>query len=154
MKVSLLGIHSGHIRLSRPLFVAKISAGFPSPAEDWIERRLDLNAYVVRHPTATFYMRVEGDSMDDEFKDGDVLVVDRACEVEDGDIAVVRMGVDYTVKRISFQDGKLLLVPTNETYKAIEVTEEIDFEVWGKVMWSFRSHNKTHAKHLRAVRCQ
>lgn len=154
MKVSLLGVHSGRTRLLRPLFVARISAGFPSPAEDWVEGRLDLNTYLIRHPVATFYMRVIGDSMSDEFKDGDILIVDRACEVEHEDIAVVRIGTDFTVKKICFEDGKLFLVPANESYKTIEVTEESDFEVWGKVMWSVRPHNKSHAKHLCPVRLQ
>lgn len=77
MKVELLGRHSGRTRLSRPLFVVRISAGFPSPAEDWVEGRLDLNSYLIRHPVATFYLRVIGDSMNDEFKEDDILNLPR-----------------------------------------------------------------------------
>lgn len=140
MKATIIAVHSGRTRLSRPLFTVRVSAGFPSPAEDYIEGRLDLNKHLICHPLATFYMKVDGDSMNDELKDGDILVVDRACEVEDGDIAVVRIGDDYTVKKLSFVDGKLFLVPANKSYKPIEIKEEMDFEVWGKVLWSIRSH--------------
>jgi DNA polymerase V len=140
MGVAVIWAHSQGIRLLRPLLVARISAGFPSPAEDWVEGRLDLNRHLIKHPAATFYMRVIGDSMDDEIRDGDIIVVDRACEVEDGDIAVVRIFNDFTVKRLSLQDGKVRLIASNESYPPIDIEEDTDFEVWGKVIWSFRQH--------------
>ncbi len=140
MNVAVIGTYNGRVRLLRPLFVARISAGFPSPAEDWIEGRLDLNRHLIKHPAATFYMRVIGDSMEDEIKEGDILVVDRACEAEDGDVVVVRIFNDFTVKKLSLQHGKLRLLATNESYSPIEITEEMDFEVWGKVLWSIRPH--------------
>jgi DNA polymerase V len=140
MNVAVIGTYNGRVRLLRPLFVARISAGFPSPAEDWIEGRLDLNRHLIKHPAATFYMRVIGDSMEEEIKEGDILVVDRACEAEDGDVVVVRIFNDFTVKKLSLRDGKLRLLATNESYSPIEITEEMDFEVWGKVLWSIRPH--------------
>jgi DNA polymerase V len=140
MNVAIVGTYSGRIRLLRPLFVARISAGFPSPAEDWIEGRLDLNRHLIRHPAATYYLRVIGDSMSDDIREGDILVVDRAAEAEDGDIVVVRIFNDFTVKKLSLQDGKIWLLAANESYQPIEITEEMDFEVWGKVLWSIRSH--------------
>jgi DNA polymerase V len=140
MNVAIVGTYSGRVRLLRPLFVARISAGFPSPAEDWIEGRLDLNRHLIRHPAATFYLRVIGDSMSDDIKEGDILVVDRAAEAEDGDIVIVRIFNDFTVKKLSLQEGKIWLLAANESYRPIEITEEMDFEVWGKVLWSIRSH--------------
>ena len=140
MNVAVVGTYSGRVRLLRPLFVARISAGFPSPAEDWIEGRLDLNRHLIRHPAATYYLRVIGDSMSDDIREGDILVVDRAAEAEDGDIVVVRIFNDFTVKKLSLQDGKIWLLAANESYQPIEITEEMDFEVWGKVLWSIRSH--------------
>ena len=140
MNVAVVWSHAGRVRLLRPLMLARVPAGFPSPAEDSVEGRLDLNRHLVRHPAATFYMRVIGDSMSDDIREGDILVVDRACEAEDGDIVVVRLSDDFTVKRLSLADGRLRLLSTNEAYAPIEVTEEADFEVWGKVVWSIRGH--------------
>src|SRR5947199_10828615 len=140
MNVALIGTYCGKVHLLRPLFVARISAGFPSPAEDWVEGRLDLNRHLIKHPAATFYMRVIGDSMSDDIREGDILVVDRAAEAEDGDVVVVRINNDFTVKKLSLQDGKLQLLAANESYAPIEITEEMDFEVWGKVLWSIRPH--------------
>lgn len=140
MNIAFMGAYSRGIRLLRPLVVARISAGFPSPAEDWIEGRLDLNHHLIKHPAATYYMRVIGDSMNDEIREGDILVVDRAAEAEDGDIVIVRIFTDFTVKKLSIQEGKVWLIAANESYQPIEITEEMDFEVWGKVLWSIRGH--------------
>lgn len=140
MNVTVIGAYDGGLRLLRPLVVARISAGLPSPAEDWIEGRLDLNRHLIRHPAATFYMRVIGDSMSDEIREGDILVVDRAAEAEDGDIVIVRIFNDFTVKILSLKDGRIQLLSANETYAPIEITDDMDFEVWGKVLWSIRGH--------------
>lgn len=140
MNVAVIGTYAGGLRLLRPLFAARISAGFPSPAEDWIEGRLDLNRHLIKHPAATFYMRVIGDSMSDDIREGDILVVDRAAEADDGDIVVVRIFNDFTVKILSLQDGQIRLLAANESYAPIEITEGMDFEVWGRVLWSIRPH--------------
>src|SRR5215210_4284761 len=114
MNVAVIWGHRQGLRLLRPFLVARISAGFPSPAEDWIEGRLDLNRHLIRHPAATFYLRVIGDSMSDDIREGDILVVDRAAEAEDGDIVIVRIFNDFTVKKLSLQDGKIWLLASNE----------------------------------------
>jgi DNA polymerase V len=140
MSVAIISAYSSGVRLLRPLVVARISAGFPSPAEDWIEGRLDLNRHLIKHPAHTFYMRVIGDSMNDEIMEGDILVVDRAAEAEDGDIVIVRIFNDFTVKKLSLKDGHVQLLSSNEAYAPIEITDDMDFEVWGKVLWSIRGH--------------
>lgn len=86
-------------------------------------------------------MRVIGDSMNDDIREGDILVVDRACEAEDGDVVVVRIFNDFAVKKLSLKDGHIQLLASNEAYPPIEITEEMDFEVWGKVLWSIRPHS-------------
>lgn len=140
MNVEFIAAYSNRVRLLRPLVVARISAGLPSPAEDWIEGRLDLNRHLIKHPAATFYMRVIGDSMNDEIREGDILVVDRAAEAEDGDIVIVRIFNDFTVKKLSLKEGRIQLLSTNEAYAPIEINDDMDFEVWGKVLWSIRGH--------------
>ncbi len=120
---------------ARPLFLVSVSAGFPSPAEDYIEGRLDLNRHLIKHPVATFYVRVAGDSMIDAgIHAGSLLVVDRAVAVDDSDIIIARVYDELCVKRLRIMDGKVWLMPENAAYEPIEVTEEMDFEVWGRVM--------------------
>jgi DNA polymerase V len=128
-------------RWARPLFMTAVSAGFPSPAEDYVEGRLDLNRHLIRHPVATFYVRVSGDSMIDAgIHPGSILIVDRAVEADDGDIVIARINDELCVKRLRIQDGRVWLIPENELYQPIEVIDGMDFEVWGRVMHSIRSH--------------
>src|SRR5918992_2318927 len=87
-------------RLSRPLVTCRVAAGFPSPAEDYVEGRIDLNRDLIKHPLATFYVRVEGDSMEQRIHAGELLVVDRMAETREGDIVVARVGNGFTVKRL------------------------------------------------------
>ena len=120
---------------ARPLFVSSVSAGFPSPAESYIEGHLDLNRYLIKHPVATFYVRVSGDSMAGAgIQPGSILVVDRAVEADDGDIVIARIGDELCVKRLRVQRGRIWLMPENKKYQPIEVIESMDFEVWGRVM--------------------
>lgn len=117
-----------------PLAQSGVHAGFPSPADDFIERRLDLGRALVPHPEATFFARVEGDSMKDEcIEDGDLLVVDKSVEAADGDLTVSYLDGEFTLKRIRLREGKIRLVPANPRYEMIEVTPENDFSVWGVV---------------------
>jgi DNA polymerase V len=119
---------------ARPLFLASVSAGFPSPAEDYIEGRLDLNRYLIKHPAATFFVRVAGDSMIDAgIHPGDILVVDRALEPQDSNVVIAVIDGELTVKRISQRHGKLFLVPDNKAYEPLEILEEMEFEIWGVV---------------------
>jgi DNA polymerase V len=119
---------------ARPLFLASVSAGFPEPAEDYIEGRLDLNRHLIKHPAATFFVRVAGDSMIGAgIHPGDILVVDRAIEPQDSNVVIAVIDGELTVKRISQRGGKLFLVPDNQAYQPLEIQEEMEFEVWGVV---------------------
>jgi DNA polymerase V len=118
----------------------RVPAGFPSPAEDYVEGAIDLNRDLVKHPFYTFYIRVDGDSMEPRIHAGALLVVDRMVETKDDDIVVARIGTDFLVKRLHIEGGRILLLSDNETYPPIEVTEGMDFEVWGRVMHSIESH--------------
>jgi DNA polymerase V len=121
-------------RRARPLFLAPVSAGFPSPAEDYIEGRLDLNKHLIKHPAATFFVRVAGDSMTGAgIHPGDILVVDRSLEPRDASVVIAVLDGELTVKRISRRSGRLYLVPDNALYQPLEILAEMEFEVWGVV---------------------
>lgn len=123
-----------------PLSESSVHAGFPSPADDFLEGSLDLNGLVVKHPEATFFARVEGDSMKDEgICEGDILVVDKAVEPSDGCLAVAFIDGEFTLKRVRMEPGRILLVAANPKYKPIEVTAESRFAVWGVVRWILKS---------------
>jgi len=127
-------------KLSRPIVASRVSAGFPSPAEDYIEGRIDLNRDLIRHPFTTFYVRVLGDSMESLICSGELLVVDRMPETKDKDIVVARLGNELCVKRLRIlDDGAVLLVSENANYKPIEINLETDFEIWGKVLHSIQT---------------
>ena len=115
-----------------PLFLTKIQAGFPSPAEDYIDQRLDLNEYAIKHPSATFFVRVNGESM---IKAGifhdDLLIVDRSLQPQNNSIIIANLDGDLTVKRFSKKKNKYYLVAENKDFPAIEVNDERNFEVWG-----------------------
>jgi DNA polymerase V len=120
--------------LERPLAASGVSAGFPSPAEEYEEVSLDLNRALIRHPAATFYARVKGTSMTDAgILDGDLLVIDKSLDQKNGDIAVCFIDGEFTVKRISQIDDALYLMPANDRYQPIRISEESDFQVWGIV---------------------
>ena len=126
-----------------PLVLARVSAGFPSPADDYIETVIDLNRELIRHPFATFFVRASGDSMIEAgIKPNTTLVVDRAIETKSGDIVIARIGDELCVKELFIDEtnGKILLLPKNMDYKPIEITDEMDFEIWGKVICSINRH--------------
>ena len=117
-----------------------VAAGFPSPAEDHMESSLDLNQHLIKHPSATFYVYARGDSMiSSGIHDGDMLVVDRSLETKNDSIVVAIINGEFTVKSISKINGKLYLIPHNTNYNPIEITEEMDFEIWGVVTHSIHS---------------
>lgn len=119
-----------------PLFVSAIPAGFPSPAEGYLDDALDLNQLLVAHPAATFFIRVQGESMRDaNIHSGDVLVVDRSLEPKNRDIIVAVLNGEFTVKRVSIRGEKLFLVSENRAFSPIEVREGEDFQVWGVVTY-------------------
>lgn len=139
--VAAVYLPSRATRLSRPLLTWRISAGFPSPAEDYVEGRIDLNRDLIKHPLATFYIKVEGDSMINAgIHPGSLLVVDRAVEVHEGHIVVARINDELCVKRYCVEDGLIYLMPENELFQPILITEAMDFEIWGRVMYSIQPH--------------
>ncbi len=120
--------------LAIPFYQSNVPAGFPSPAEDFMDLDLNLQAYLVQHPSATFCVRVTGDSMQNAgIFSGDVMVVDRALEPKNNTIVLAVLDGEFTVKRIQKKGVQLFLKPENETFKPIEITEEMDFKVWGVV---------------------
>ena len=133
-KIKISHIPDLSVENSLSLFDAAVSAGFPSPAADYEQDRLDLNRHLVKNPAATFFVRVTGDSMIGAgIHDGDLLVVDRSIEPRDKNIIIAVLDGELTVKRIWLRRGKITLVPENENYLAHEITTENEFEVWGVV---------------------
>ena len=111
-----------------------ISAGFPSPADDFKEIRISLDKELVKNKEATFYARVDGDSMIGAgLEDGDLLVIDRSLNPENGKIAVCLIDGEFTVKRIKKEKNKLYLMPENKKYEPIELKEENELIIWGVV---------------------
>jgi DNA polymerase V len=121
-------------RIGQWLAEEGISAGFPSPADDFKETRISLDKELVKNKEATFYARVSGDSMIEAgLDDGDLLVIDRSLSPENGKIAVCLVDGDFTVKRIKKEKEKLYLMPENRKYKPIELKEENELIIWGTV---------------------
>ncbi len=119
---------------SIPLYSSKVQAGFPSPADDYIERYLDLNSEYIKHPSATFLVRAAGESMIDAgIFNGDVLIVDKSLTATDGSIVIAALNGELTVKRLSRKNGRVQLLPANIKFKPIDITEEHDVVIWGVV---------------------
>lgn len=120
--------------LSLPLYASRIPAGFPSPAEDYIETTLDLNKLLINNPVATFMVRVSGESMIGAgIQDGDILVVDRSVEATHGKIVVAVLDGEMTVKRLHLKNGQCRLIPENPIYQPINIGIEQDLHIWGVV---------------------
>ena len=116
-----------------------VSAGFPSPAEDSYEA-FDIVSHIVRHPAATFFMRVAGDSMTGAgIFDGDLIVVDRSIGAKTGDIVVAILNGEFTIKRLHRSSAKIELVPENPKYRKIVLNEDMELEVWGVVTGTYKS---------------
>ncbi len=123
-----------------PISNNSVSAGFPSPAEDFKEKRISLDNTLIKNKEATFYARVSGKSMIGAgLDDGDLLVIDRSLDAENGKIAVCFLDGEFTVKRLRIEKNKITLVPENEKYKPIEVSEGSDLLVWGIVTYVIKA---------------
>lgn len=121
-----------------------IRAGFPSPAQESLSESIDLNRELIKHPAATFFGRVSGDSMIEEgiFED-DILVIDRSLEPQNDDLAVCCIDGDFTLKRIHVENDNLWLIPANAAYQPILVTPDNEFSIWGIVTYTIhRSRRK------------
>ena len=119
-----------------PYFASRVSAGFPSPADEFIEKALDLNELLIRHPSSSFFLRVAGSSMAGAgISDGDLLLVDRAVEPTDGRIVIAVVDGELTVKRLRYTPaGHPYLYPENRDYPPIAISEETDCHLWGVVI--------------------
>jgi len=137
LKVVSLSPASVECEQPLPQFLEGVQAGWPSPAADYVEQSLDLNELIVKHPAATFYIRVEGDSMRDAgILSGDILVVDRSLEPSNGKIVVAVINGEFTVKRIVLTQNGIILGSENRAYPSFQVDAETDFQVWGVVTYA------------------
>jgi DNA polymerase V len=126
--------HPDATRIRLPLFGHKVQAGFPSPADDYVEAWLDLNEHLVEHKEATFFVQAAGDSMTGAgIQEGNLLVVDRALEAKHGDIVIAEIDGELTVKRLEKRRGKIRLVAENPAYAPIELKDGQELRVWGVV---------------------
>jgi DNA polymerase V len=137
--IELIGA-STETELALPVVSENISAGFPSPAMDFIDLTIDLNKYVVKKRDATYFGRVKGTSMKDiGIHDGDLLVIDKSINPANNQIAVCYLDGEFTIKRIAIENGSYWLVPANKDYQALEIQEHNDFQVWGVVTYVIKS---------------
>ncbi len=113
-----------------------VCAGFPSPADDYLETRIDLRKELIKNPDATFVMRVQGDSMaGDGIDDGDVLITDRSVKPGNGAVAVCYLNNTFTVKRLEMRGGRIRLLAANPAYPPIEIQENDELTIWGVVTY-------------------
>jgi len=123
--------------LACPLYITSVPAGFPSPAEDYLDKKLDLNEHLVKNPSATFFVKVTGHSMVNAgIFDGDILVVDRSLQAADQKIIIGVINGEFTVKRIRKKGEQVWLLPENEDYQPVKITEDMDFRIWGVVTYA------------------
>ena len=119
---------------SLPLYSSRVAAGFPSPADDYVEESLDLNKHLINKPAATFFVKATGNSMlGAGIHDGDILIVDRSLSPSDGKIVIAAVDGFLTVKRISFKGKETWLLPENDSFRPILLEEHNDVVVWGVV---------------------
>ncbi len=119
--------------LALPLYESLVPAGFPSPADDYIDLKFDVNHYLVRKPCATYFAKISGDSMTGAgIFDGDIIVVDRSLQPSDGKIVVVALDGEFTVKRIRYKGSEVILYPENDKYQPIKIDRQ-QFDCWGVV---------------------
>lgn len=120
--------------LNLPLFESRVAAGYPAPADDHQDVSLDLNQHLIKHPSSTFFVIASGESMINAgINNNDILVVDRALNPKHGDIVIAALNGELTVKRLNTTGKVLMLKPENPEYPDIEVTDDIDFRIWGVV---------------------
>lgn len=127
---------SGSEERGTALYLAPVAAGFPSPADDFIEEQLDLHRHLVRNPLATFFLYASGESMINVgIHDGDLLVVDRSLEAAHKRVVIAALDGELTVKRLIRQGGRVLLMPENPAYASIDISEREYVHIWGVVTY-------------------
>ncbi len=117
-----------------------VAAGPFTNVDDFVSERIDLNRLLIKHPEATFYAKVKGNSMNEDFNEGDLLVVDKAEEWSHGRIALCYLDGEFTVKRIEIEKGLCRLMPSNPKFEPITITSENTLVVWGIILYSIRKH--------------
>jgi DNA polymerase V len=129
-------------REALPLYLSPVAAGFPSPAEDYLDRKLDLHSHLVKNHAATFFLRASGDSMIKAgIMDDDLLVVDRSITPGNGSVVIAVVEGELTVKYLSRKNGRVLLVPANDEYPEFDITEQEDAVIWGVVTYAIHKLN-------------
>jgi DNA polymerase V len=129
-------------RQKPPLYLSPVAAGFPSPADDYPDRRLDLHEHLIKNAAATFFVRAFGDSMIRAgIQDGDLLIVDRSLHAGNGSVVIAAVAGELTVKYLANRKGRILLVPANEEYPELDITEQEDTVIWGVVTYAIHKLN-------------
>ena len=123
-------------RMGLPLYLAPVEAGFPSPADDYLDRRLDLHQHLVRNEAATFFLRAHGESMlGAGIHDGDLLIVDRSMDAAHRKVVIAALDGELTEKRLLHREGRVLLAPENPRFEPIDITESESVHIWGVVTY-------------------
>ena len=124
-----------------PLLTDSVSAGFPSPADDYTEENIDLNDYLISNPFSTFFLRVKGDSMINAgIKDKDLIIVDKSLRAKPGNIIIAMIDGEFTIKRLSMKNNELYLKAENHNYPDFRFKNHIDVQIWGVVIYSIHSY--------------
>ena len=127
-------------KLKIPLLSDSISAGFPSPADDYTEENIDLNEHLISNPFSTFFLRVKGDSMINAgIQDKDLIIVDKSLTAKPGNIIIAIIDGEFTVKRLSIKNNELYLKAENNSYPDFRFKNHIDVQIWGVVIYSIHS---------------
>ena len=143
MSIQFIGVSEVRSRLELPLFISKVSAGFPSPAQDYVEQTLDLNELCIKRPAATFFVRVDGDSMIDAgIFSNDILIVDRSVKPAHSDVVVAQVNGEFTVKELCLRPT-LMLVPRNKSFEPISFADDSELQIFGVVTNVLRQMNRS-----------
>ena len=127
-------------KISIPLLVNSVSAGFPSPADDYTEQNIDLNEHLIRNPFSTFFLKVQGHSMiNSGIQDQDLIIVDKSLTAKTGDIVIAMVDGSFTIKRLDKKNNELYLKAENHNYPDINFKNHVDIQIWGVVTYSI--HN-------------
>ena len=124
-----------------PLLTDSVSAGFPTPADDYTEENIDLNEHLISNPFSTFFLRVKGESMINAgIKDKDLIIVDKSLIAKPGDIVIAMIDGEFTIKRLSIKNNELYLKAENHNYPDFRFKNHIDIQIWGVVIYSIHSY--------------
>ena len=128
-------------KLKIPLLSDSISAGFPSPADDYTEENIDLNEHLISNPFSTFFLRVKGDSMINAgIRDKDLIIVDKSLKAKPGNIIIAMIDGEFTIKRLSIENDELYLKAENHNYPNFRFKNYIDVQIWGVVIYSIHNY--------------